>query len=114
PQGERSRKVLDQNADESFHRAERRPMDHHRTVRTIVWANVLQLKPLRQVEIQLDGAKLPLSANTIAHDEIDFRTIKGSLTLLRRILHPQVLDDLHEDALGHIPILLCADIFAAA
>ena len=46
--------------------AERGAVDHHRPVRLVVRADVLQLEPLRQVVVELHGAELPLAADAVA------------------------------------------------
>ena len=46
---------------------ERRPVDHHRPVRLVVGADVLEVEPLcRQVVVELHGAELPLAADAVA------------------------------------------------
>src|SRR5262249_47234702 len=63
PGGKRAGEVLDQDGYEAFHRSKRSPMDHHRSMRLIVWADVFELEALGQIVIKLHGAKLPFAAD---------------------------------------------------
>ena len=51
--------MLDEHAKEPLDRAKQRAMNHHRAMRLVVFANVLKLEALRQIEIPLDGPQLP-------------------------------------------------------
>ena len=62
-------------------------MDHDRTVILIVGTYIRKIKPFWQIIIDLHGAQLPLSANYIFYNEIDFRAIKRCLTKLLLIFN---------------------------
>jgi len=61
-------------------------VNHDRLVRLIVGADVFQIEPLlaRQVVIDLHGAQLPIAAQAIADDEIDFRAVERRFAALDR------------------------------
>src|SRR5688572_6167355 len=42
-------KMLDENADEPLEAAERRAVNHHRTMTLVVGADVFELEPLRKI-----------------------------------------------------------------
>ena len=56
-------------------------MNHDRPVNLSITAFVFQPKPFRKVVVDLNRAKLPFPADDILDDEINFRTVKGSLSL---------------------------------
>ena len=60
PEREGAGEVLDQDAHEPLHAAERGAVDHHRPVRLVVGPGVFQAEPLGQDVVELDGAELPL------------------------------------------------------
>src|SRR4051794_9097668 len=47
----------------------------------IIVASVLKLEPLRQVEIELNGAQLPYAADRVLDLDIDLRPVKGRFAL---------------------------------
>ena len=51
--------MFDQDAEETFERSGKRPMDHHRTVILPVGGAVLQIEASRQHEIDLHRPELP-------------------------------------------------------
>ena len=71
--------MLDQDAHEPLHAAERGAVDHHRPVRLVVGAGVLQPEPLGQDVIELHGAELPFPADAVADDEIGLRPVERRL-----------------------------------
>ena len=79
PEREGAGEVLDEDAAEPLHAAERGAVDHHGAVRVIVSADVFQLEPLGQVVVELHGAELPLAADAVAHHEVDLRPVERRL-----------------------------------
>ena len=56
PHRERAREMLCQDADEPLDAAEYHAVDHDRAVLLAVLAGIFELKPLRKLEVELDGA----------------------------------------------------------
>ena len=54
-------------------------MHHHGLVGLPVRADVLQIEPPRQVEVELDGGKLPRAPDRVHHLDIDLRAVEGRL-----------------------------------
>ena len=50
-----------------------------------VSTHVLCLKPLGQLEVQLDGAALPGSADGILQMEVDLRAVEGAVSLVDHV-----------------------------
>ena len=57
-------------------------MHHVGAVGLIIFAHIFQAKTLRQVEIELDRAQLPLASEGVMHLQVDLRAIEGSATLI--------------------------------
>ena len=79
PERERAGEVLDQDAHEPFHAAERGAVDHHRPVRLVVGAGVFEPEPLGQDVVELHGAELPLAADAVADDEVGLGAVERRL-----------------------------------
>ena len=62
PSRERTGKVLGDNADKAFYRAEHDTVDHDGTVLFAVGADILKLKTLGKLHVKLDSAALPGTA----------------------------------------------------
>src|SRR5438094_6340358 len=105
--------MLDQDADETLHRAEGGTVDHHWPMRAIVGADVFQLKALGQIVVELNGAELPLAADAIPDHEVNLWTIEGRLAYFRRIVHAHILDDIENGPLGVVPVLFAAHVLVA-
>jgi hypothetical protein len=79
PDREGAGEMLDQAADEAFHAAERRAVNHDRAVFLAVGAGVAEVEADRQVVIDLDGAELPFAAQDVLDHEIDLGAVEGRL-----------------------------------
>ena len=60
-------------------RAEDGAVDHHRPLQGAVLGRVLQVEALRQVEVELEGADLPLAAQHVVHEQVDLGAVEGAL-----------------------------------
>ena len=76
PQRKSSGVVLDENAEETFDRAEQRAMDHQRLMPRAVFADVLQAEARGQIEIELDGGQLPGAADGVDQFDVDLGAVK--------------------------------------
>ena len=92
PQRETPGIMLDQDADEALHRAEDRAVQHDRDVARAVLADIGGAEPLGHVEIELQGAALPVAAERVAQMEFELRPVKGALAGVQRIGEPGRLD----------------------
>ena len=70
--------VFDQDAYEAFQRAEHCPVQQHRCVFLAVFANVACTEPARQVEVHLVGATLPVAADSVAQNKLEFRPVESA------------------------------------
>src|ERR1051325_7711125 len=95
--------MLDQNADEALHRAEDRAVQHHRRVPAAILADIRSAEPLGHVEIELQGAALPVSAERVAQDEFELGAIEGALARIVGVSEASLLDRSLKVAFGAIP-----------
>ena len=68
--------MLDQHADEAFHRTKRRAMNHHRPGPGAVGGLVLQVEAGGQLEVHLDRRHLPGATDRVAGLHRDLRPIE--------------------------------------
>ena len=106
--------VLDQDADEALHRAADRAMHHHRRLLRTVGVDVERAEALRQVEVDLRGAALPVAADRIAQHIFELRPVERAFA--RIDLGPDVvalgldlLQHRRHHALGVVPHRVGAD-----
>ena len=76
PQREVAGVVLDQDAGEALHRAADRAMHHHRRLLGAVGVDIERAEPLRQVEVDLRGAALPVAADRVAQHIFELRPVE--------------------------------------
>ena len=108
--------MLQHHAEKAFHRAADGAVDHHRRLLRTVGGDVEGLEPLRQVEVHLRGAALPVAADGIAQHIFEFRTVEGAFARIDRgldlpvaALRFDLLQHILHDAFGMIPGFLGAD-----
>src|SRR2546425_13211935 len=93
----------DQESTEALQRAVDRAVDHHGSVWTVVRARALQLKPVRQLVVELDGRALPLAPDRIIELDVDLRTVERPAALVDAIGDAAPLECALERPLGRIP-----------
>src|SRR5690606_27319791 len=107
--------VLDQDAEEAFHRAADGAMDHDGLLLLRIRADIERAEPLGQVEVDLRRAALPFAADRVLQRIFELRTVKRALARQDVGLDAaaRLLLDLPEDArhdlFGVIPVLVGAD-----
>ena len=107
PEGERALEVFDEDADEALHRAEDGAVQHDGLLVAAVLGDVLEVEVLRQLEVELQGADLPLAAERVLHLEVDLRAVEGAVALVDFVIAFAVLavEDLLELFFRNIPRL---------
>ena len=104
PQRKRAGVVLNQHAEEALDRSKERPVNHHRPMQFAVFALVLQLKALRQVEVELHGGELPHPAQHIHQLDVDLGPVECALAQNRFERHPASREQLPQYRLGILPV----------
>ncbi len=105
--------MLDQHANEPLHAAERGAVDHHGPMRLVVGAGVGKIESLRQLVIDLHGAKLPFAADDVLDDEVDLRAIKRGLARLDGERDAKAGGGVFAGFFGFVPLLGVADVLGA-
>ena len=95
--------MLDQDADKALHRAEDRAVQHDRRVPPAILADIDRAEPLGHVEIELQGAALPVAAERVAQDEFELRPVERALAGVERVGEPGRLDRRLQIVLGAVP-----------
>ncbi len=106
--------MLDQPADEPFHRSDEDTVQHCRPVRGVVGAGVLEREPLRKIEVELDCRALPLPADRIDELEVELRPVERSAALVHLIWLPPPLENFGKRVLSLGPLLMGAQRFFGA
>ena len=109
PHGKRPAVVLEQHAEKPFHRAEESPMDHHRARARTVRSHEFQVEPLREVEVQLQGGKLPASADGVCHMHIYLRAVESAAALFHFVFQARCLHGRAQAFGGCFPEAVVAD-----
>src|SRR5512143_2884933 len=71
PEREVAARVLDEDAEETFERAEDRAVQEDRTLLRPVLGRVVQVEELGKVEVALERAELPGPSDRVVHAEVD-------------------------------------------
>ncbi len=105
PDRESAAVVLDQDPEETLHATQQGTVNHVRAMRSSVFANVLKLEALRHVEVELDGAELPLTTERVVDLQINLRPVERTTTFVHFVRDIVSLDRLSQGFGGHIPVL---------
>ena len=106
PGGELARKVLNQNTDEALDGAKAHAMQHDGALLGAVGVHVLQIKVERHLEVELDGAALPGTAERVLQVEVDLGAVEGAIALVDLVVHAQLLQSGAQALLGASPVLV--------
>ena len=101
--------MLNQNAEEPFNGAEQRAVQHNRLVLFAVFADIGNVKTLRQVHVDLNCAALPFAADGVAEDEFQFRTVESALAFVDFILVAMLFQCARQRLFGNIPDFVGTD-----
>ena len=85
-------------------------MDHHGPVTLPILADIAQVEAFGQVVVYLGRAKLPLTAQGVAEEKVEFRAIETRLALLNRVGKVELFNDVHNHRLRLVPRLVAAYI----
>src|SRR5216683_4098379 len=114
PQRHRAGVVLDENADEAFHRADDRPMQHDRYLARIVFGDVLRTEQTRHGKIDLHGAALPGATDAVFQMVFDLGAVEGALSREHFVAETAGIQGCLKRAFGFFPELVGTDPFRRA
>ena len=100
--------MLDQDTDKAFNGTEYHPVDHNGSVLLAVRPDILQFKPLGQLEIQLDGAALPGSADAVHQMEVDLGAIESAVPFVDHIRQLHFFQRFPQGVCRHLPVLVAS------
>mmetsp|Transcript_9567 Transcript_9567/g.20380 ORF Transcript_9567/g.20380 Transcript_9567/m.20380 type:complete len:233 (-) Transcript_9567:1491-2189(-) len=106
PQGEGARVVLNQDAEEALDGAKDGAVDHDGALLGVLAVNVLHVKPLGQVVVQLDGGTLPLAPDGVLDLDVDLGAVESTTASVHGVVPALALQGLHQSALGNGPEVL--------
>ena len=95
--------VLDEEGDEPLEAPEDRPVNDDWAVFGVVGADVLELKPLRQLVVELDRGALPVAADGVDDVKVDLGAVEVALALGDDIGLAGRVERLPELGLGLVP-----------
>ena len=110
PQRERAGIVLGEDADEALDGAEADAVDHDRAVLLAVGADILEVKALGHLHVELDGTALPGAAEAVFQMEVDLRAVERAVALVDDIGLAELVER-GDKAVGRdFPLLVRADM----
>ena len=74
--------MLGEDADEPLDGAEHHGMDHNGAMLFPIGAHIGDIEAFRHLEIQLDGAALPGTADGVLQVEVDLGAVEGAVSLV--------------------------------
>ncbi len=101
--------MLQEDGEEPFDRPEQRPVDHERPVPGPVLADELQVEQVRELEVHLEGRKLPAAVERVLDVHVDLRGVEGTLALGDRERDAGSLQRPAERLGRPVPLLRLAD-----
>ena len=104
-------RVLDEYSAETFERAERGAVYHHRRLLGIVFGGIFQLETLRQIVVYLNGPELPATADGVFHHKIEFGTVEGCFAVSNLGIEAFFLAGFFDGGFALFPDLIGADVF---
>ena len=106
--------MFHEHAKETLNTAKQSAVYHVRAMITTIFPRILQIKLLRQIEIELNGAHLPLAANRILDLQVDLGTIESTAAGIDLIRNRLGLQRLFQRFGGLLPASLLAHGFVRA
>src|SRR4030042_1447525 len=97
-----------QNADKALERTEESPVYRVRPVFLPVPADVVDVKPLGEVEVHLDGAALPFASNGVFDLDVNLGPVKNALTRINGILYLVGLQRVSQRFRREVPVSIRA------
>ncbi len=87
PCRKRAGEMFDKNTDETLYRTHDGTMYHHRSLTLVILIDVFKVKALGHLEIELYGCQLPGTSEGVTDADIDFRTVKRTVTGIQLVIN---------------------------
>ena len=85
-------------------------MDHEGPVLLSILGDEAEIEPLRQVEVELDGCALPLSANGVLYLNVDLRSVESPTAFIQLIAEAHLVESRAQCLRRPVPVLRLADV----
>ena len=96
--------MFDKDANKPLQGTEKCTVQHNGPlVPTPIFIHITNIKPLRQVHIDLQGATLPIPTNGVAQYELKLRTVEGALSREEDVVQAHNIERITECALELVP-----------
>ena len=95
--------MLDQDSDEALKGTEDGAVQHDWQVLVAVLADIGGAKTARHVQVDLQGAALPVPADGVAQDELQFRSVKSAFARIVRVLEPGNFERFQQRGFSLVP-----------
>src|SRR6266853_5288222 len=109
PYGEGSGVVLDQHAEEALDRSVEGAVDHERLLAGTVLGYIFEIEALRQVEVELHGAELPGTADSIHELDVNLRAIESCFAGHNLVRDVQLPQRTFQGVVGQVPLVFTAE-----
>ncbi len=103
PQREPAGIVFDQDTDHALEAAENGAVQHDGSLARSVLGDITRVEPLRQDEVDLQRAALPVATDGVAQHEFQFRAVEGAFAGIEDDVEAGRLRGRQERALGLVP-----------
>ncbi len=75
-------------------------MNHDRLMRLVVFADIFELKPLRQIKVKLDRRQLPITSNRVFHSNIDLWTVEDGFAFDPLVWNSAAVQSVRQGSFG--------------
>ena len=103
PQGQVAGGGFDQDTQEALQGTQHRAVQHHRTLAGAVFGHVFRIQTIRQHEVHLQGAALPVTADGVTQYEFQFRAIESAFARVQFAFQAQGFHRRAQRAFGLVP-----------
>ena len=69
-----------------------------------IFADIVQVKALGLVEVELDGRELPLATDGVFHFEIDLRSVESPAAAVNVVVQSRAVERIFQRCLGSFPL----------
>ena len=108
PRGELAGEMLDQDADKALDGSEAHAMQHDRALLLAVSVGVFEVEVQRHLEVELNRAALPRTAQGVVQMEVDLGAVEGAVAFVDHVIHAELVEGGLQAAFGGGPILVGA------
>src|SRR5689334_9130576 len=106
--------MLDKHAEEPLHTPQQSAMDHEWSMLRAILPDKTQIKTLRKIEIELNRAQLPRSADRVLDKEIDLGAIERAVGFVDLVWNAGSFQCVFQSGFRDVPVFLTPDALRGA